>query len=104
MTDQEAMQTAMIAFQSPEEREFLDAVRRLHEIGYGRMMQIISTEWVRTTGRPAYTSRAMTEGEFQHAQWLAENDPLFGPWEPEKINAARKAYREMLDGLEDPKS
>lgn len=29
----------------PKEEEFLQQVRRLAEIGYGRMMQIIAYEW-----------------------------------------------------------
>lgn len=63
------------------DRAFLRCVRHLKDMGYGRMMQIIATEWYRVGGISAFTlgpcvgnieSDAAKECDY----WL-KNDPIF---------------------------
>lgn len=65
----------------PGEKEFLDTVRSLKGIGYGRMMQIIATEWYRVGGTGAFTlgpcvGNLQSEGAREAEYWL-KNDPVF---------------------------
>lgn len=64
-----------------EERQFLAFVRAHKEIGYGRMMQIISHEWYRhdpSGAALANTCFGLLEGEERRAyEELAKSDPIF---------------------------
>lgn len=57
--------------QYPAEREFLEEVRRFSDIGFGRMMQLISVHWFKRdahgalrTGKSYLTSR-YKDGTYQ---------------------------------------
>lgn len=63
------------------DRAFLFCVRAFKDIGYGRMMQIISHEWFRHDpigAAVANTCYGLLNGDERHAyQSLAETDPIF---------------------------
>ena len=63
------------------ERAFLFCVRAFKDLGYGRMMQIISHEWYRydpNGAALANTCYGLLEGKDRAAyQALADTDPLF---------------------------
>jgi hypothetical protein len=65
----------------PGEREFLEAVRQHADIGYGRMLQIVSLEWFRVYGNGAITGGVCVSQlppAEQHAfRMQAATDPLF---------------------------
>jgi len=62
----------------PKEEEFLNAVRSLKEIGFGRMIQIITYEWSETHPyRARMESQAKTLDDF--FQWK-KGDPLAHCW------------------------
>lgn len=77
----------MRSYVFPGEQEFLDTVRRLRSIGFGRMIQIISREWYRTTKEEGFPSSGvtvgntclglMTEGEQAGFEAGYRVDPLF---------------------------
>jgi hypothetical protein len=63
------------------ERAFLFCIRAFADIGYGRMMQIISHEWYRhdpNGAALANTCYGLLDGKERKAyQSLADHDPLF---------------------------
>lgn len=65
-----------------EEEEFLNQVRRLAEIGYGRMIQIIAYEWGEKHPKRAVYELALERTAMRLDEFFAAkaSDPLARQW------------------------
>jgi len=86
------------------ERAFLEIVRAFADIGYGRMMQLVSHEWWRYDKNGALVASSafalLSPGDRLRYENLASFDPAFGDWLEPDLGALPTPPEAQLRGGE----